>query len=152
MRILREHEPDDCAVLRTLRKTVARPGGSGAFTCSSGPRDCGAYSPSGRSRDSAPPGGAGYRAGDVPKVPQVFPRREQVLRLLRHSPSGGSTRAASHAGPAARGAAAPSRASAATETRGSPATRGPAGSSATSPSRGTDPSPDRKSTRLNSSH
>ena len=133
MRILREHEPGDFAVVRALRKTVARPGGSGAFTCSSGPRNCGACG-----AGSAPPSGAGYRAGDVPKVPQVFPRREQVLRILRHSPGSGSapTPATSRAGPTARGAAAPSRASATAETCGSPAAPGPAGSSATSPSRG----------------
>lgn len=74
MRILREHEPGDFPVVRTLRKTVARSGGSGTFTYSSGPRNCGACSPYGRGSGpcgtgSHTPGGAGCCAGDVPQMP-----------------------------------------------------------------------------------
>jgi hypothetical protein len=96
VRLLREYESGVSADVRALRKTTPRRGAV-------------------RSAGSTPPGCAGCPAGNVPEVPQIVPRREQVLRLLRHtfagctSPSGASARA----GPAAHRAPSSARSAAA---------------------------------------
>jgi hypothetical protein len=104
VRLLWEYESGVLADVRALRKTVTRRGDV-------------------RGASSTPPGRAGCPAGNVPEVPQIVPRRKQVLRVLRHTFAGCTP----PGGASARGTPSARRTACSAETCCSPpATRGPA--------------------------